>query len=85
MELNSSEPINEAAKVFRNHGGSWTAARAAGQRDRHGVLVIPVNPARDDKGGRFVEVHAHCDGARAQPASELGKRRRQRRSGCQRE
>jgi len=56
MKLNSPESIKEAAKVFRNYGGSWTAARAAGQRDANGVLVIPVTPTRDDKDGRFLEV-----------------------------
>ena len=56
MKLNSPESIKEAAKVFRSYGGSWTAARAAGRRDKHGVLTIPVNPGRDDKGGQFVEV-----------------------------
>jgi ribosomal protein L15E len=46
MKLNSPESIKEAAKVFRSYGGSWTAARAAGQRDKDGVLVIPLNTAR---------------------------------------
>ena len=56
MKLNSPESIMEDAKVFRSYGGSSTAARAAGQRDKDGVLVIPVNPARD--GGQFVETVA---------------------------
>ena len=54
MKLNSPESIKEAAKVFRSYGGSWTAARAAGQRDKDGVLVIPVNSSDDDKGGEIV-------------------------------
>jgi hypothetical protein len=58
MKLNSPDSIKEAAKVFRNYGGSWTAARAAGQRDEDGVLVIPVQPARDDKNSRRYEVSA---------------------------
>jgi hypothetical protein len=62
MKLNSPESIMEAAKVFRSYGGSWTAARAAGQRDKHGVLVIPVNPARDDKDGAFVGVGRRAGG-----------------------
>jgi hypothetical protein len=57
MKLNSPESIKEAAKVFRNYGGSWTAARAAGRRDEDGVLVIPVSPTRDDKDSRFVAVN----------------------------
>jgi hypothetical protein len=52
MKLNSPESIKEAAKVFRSYGGSWTAARAAGRRDKDGVLVIPANPARADTAGR---------------------------------
>ena len=58
MKLNSPESIQEAAKVFRSYGGSWTAARAAGQRGKDGILVIPVKAARDDKAGRFAEVKA---------------------------
>jgi hypothetical protein len=64
MKLNSPESIKEAAKVFRSYGGSWTAARAAGQRDKDGILVIPVKSARDDRAGRFVEVNAR-DGRKA--------------------
>jgi hypothetical protein len=56
MKLNSPESIKEAAKVFRSYGGSWTAARAAGQRDQNGVLVIPTNPAHGGKNGQFVDV-----------------------------
>jgi hypothetical protein len=59
MKLNSPESIKEAAKVFRSYGGSWTAARAAGQRDQDGVLVIPLNTVRDDKDGGFGEVNGH--------------------------
>ena len=58
MKLNSPESIREAAKVFRSYGGSWTAARAAGQRDKDGILVIPVKSARDDRAGPFVELKA---------------------------
>ena len=56
MKLNSPESIMEAAKVFRSYGGSWTAAPAAGQRDKDGVPFIPVNSAGDDKDGAFVGV-----------------------------
>ena len=62
MKLNSPQSIKEAAKVFRSYGGSWTAARAAGQRDKDGVLVIPVSPARDDIGGGHFEVGARKAG-----------------------
>jgi hypothetical protein len=62
MKLNSPESIIEAAKVFRSYGGSWTAARAAGQRDKDGVLVIPVNSAGQDKGGAFVGVGRRVGG-----------------------
>jgi hypothetical protein len=49
MKLNSPESIEEAAKVFRSYGGSWTAARAAGQRDKDGVLVIPLKQVRAER------------------------------------
>jgi hypothetical protein len=41
MKINSDESIEAAKAVFRAYG-SWTAARAAGYRDKDGVLVIPV-------------------------------------------
>lgn len=41
MKINSDESIKAASAVFRAYG-SWTAARAAGYRDKDGVLVIPV-------------------------------------------
>jgi hypothetical protein len=53
MKLNSPESIRKAAKVFRSYGGSWTAAREAGHRDKNGVLVIPTK--RGDNDGRHVE------------------------------
>ena len=46
MKLNSPESIKAAGEVFRNYGGSWSAARAAGTRDVDGILVIPRAPAR---------------------------------------
>ena len=49
MKLNSPESIEEAAKVFRSYGGSWTAARAAGQRDKDGVLVLPLKQVRAER------------------------------------
>jgi hypothetical protein len=54
MKLNSPESIEKAAKVFRSYGGSWTAAREAGHRDKNGVLVIPSRRAGSDR--RDVEV-----------------------------
>jgi hypothetical protein len=59
MKLNSPESIKEAAKVFRSYGGSWTAARAAGQRNKDGVLVIPLNPVRSHTARGEIDARQH--------------------------
>lgn len=52
MKLNSPESLKAADTVFRNYGGSWTAAREAAKRDENGVLVIPRSPNGRNGGGQ---------------------------------